>query len=208
MLVETAAGAFLTAGAVASAGAAARGGPGRAARLVLALALAGAGIADFVGESAWAPVAACALAAVGVLGLVLARLGPASRLSWLDAAMGASSTAGLAVALGPGVMAAVGAGGVASALALSRWRPGWAVVLALVGLAALAAGPWTAPLAALAVAAAAWVREPPPGPGPEFSPVVLVAILTFAIIALTLLTLGQFAQVHAVAIALARSEER
>src|SRR5215218_6085455 len=203
MLVETAAGAFLLAGAAASAAAAARGGPGRAARLVLALALATAGIADLLGESGWAQIAACALAAVGVLGLVLARLGPANRLSWLDTAMGASSTAGLAVALGAGVMTAVGAGGVACGLALSRWRPGWSVVLALAGLAALAAGPWTAPIAALAVAAATWVREPRPGPGPEFSPVVLVAILTFATIALTLLTVGQFAEVHAVAIALA-----
>jgi diguanylate cyclase (GGDEF)-like protein len=92
---------------------------------------------------------------------------------------------------------------VASGLALSRWRPGWSVAFALAGLAALATGPWLAPLAALAMVAAAWVREPPAEPGPEFSPVVLVAILTFATIALTLLTVGQFTTVEAVAIALA-----
>ena len=209
MLVDSAAGAFLTAGAVATAAAAVRGGAtartgaARGARLVLALGLATAAFADVLEDSWWPPIAACALAAVGILGLVLARFGPADRLSWLDAAMGASSTAGLAVAAGAGTAAAVGAGGVASGLALSRWRPGWSVAFALAGLAALATGPWLAPLAAVAMVAAAWVREPPAEPGPEFSPVVLVAILTFATIALTLLTVGQFTTVEAVAIALA-----
>src|SRR3954452_5979532 len=120
MLVESAAGAFLLAGAVATAGAAARGGAAarrgaaRGARLALALGLATAAVADMLADSWWPPVAAWALAAVGVVGLVLARFGPADRLSWLDAAMGGSSTAGLVVAAGAGTAAAVGAGGVAS----------------------------------------------------------------------------------------------
>ena len=97
----------------------------------------------------------------------------------------------------------MGAGGVAGGLALCRWRPGLSLLLALAGLAALAAGPWLAPLAALAIGAAAWVREPPAEPGPEFSPVVLTAILSFASVALTLLAIGQFTTVDDVAIALA-----
>src|SRR4051812_38184338 len=100
MLVDSAAGAFLTAGAVATAGAAVRGGAparrgaARGARLALALGLATAAVADVLADSWWPPIAACALAAVGVVGLVLARFGPADRLSWLDAAMGASSPPG------------------------------------------------------------------------------------------------------------------
>ena len=96
---------------------------------------------------------------------MLARLGHVDRLSWLDAAMGASATAGLAVALGAGPTAAVGVGGVAAGLGLCRWRPGRTVLLALAGLAALAAGPWLAPLAAVALAAAAWLPRPAAGAG-------------------------------------------
>src|SRR3954449_1668339 len=89
MLVDSAAGAFLAAGAVATAAAAVRGGAtarrgaARGARLALALGLATAAYADVVEDSRWPPIAACALAAVGILGLVLARSGPADRLSWL-----------------------------------------------------------------------------------------------------------------------------
>ena len=72
----------------------------------------------------------------------------------------------------------------AAGLGLCRWRPGRAVLLALAGLAALGAGPWLAPARGGRVAAAAWLGEPPPEPGPEFSPVVLAAILTFATTAL------------------------
>ena len=117
--------------------------------------------------------------------------------------MGASATAGLAVALGAGAEHAVGAGGVAAGLGLCRWRPGRTVLLALVGLAALAAGPWLAPVAALAMGAAAWLPESPPQESDEFSPVVLAAILTFATTALCLLTVGQFTDIDPVAIALA-----
>jgi diguanylate cyclase (GGDEF)-like protein len=199
MLVDSAAGALLLAGAVACAGAAVRG---RRMRAVLAPALAVAGAGELA-DLEWAAVAGCALAAVAIALLVLARLGRVSRLSWLDAAMGASATAGLAVALDAGAAGTVGAGGVAAGLALSRWQPGRVVLLALAGLAALAAGPWLAPVAALATGAAAWLREPPPRPGEEFSPVVLAAILAFATTALTLLTVGQFTDLPPVAIALA-----
>ncbi|HYH88205.1 MAG TPA: EAL domain-containing protein [Solirubrobacteraceae bacterium] len=203
MLVETAAGAVLLAGAVACAVGAARVRRARAAHVVLALALATAGAGELAGEEEWPAVVACALGAGAVALLVLSRLGRVDRLSWLDAAMGASSTAGVAVAAGAGAPAAVGAGGVACGLALCRWRPGLSLLLALAGLTALAAGPWLAPLAALGMGAAAWVREPPAEPGPEFSPVVLTAILTFASVALTLLAIGQFTTVDDVAIALA-----
>ena len=117
--------------------------------------------------------------------------------------MGASSGAAVAVAVGAAATEAIATGGVVGALALSRWRPGRRVLLALVGLAALPAGPWGAALGALALGAAAWIREPRPEPGPDFSPIVLTAILTFASVALTLLTVGQFTEIDGVAIALA-----
>jgi len=202
MLVESSAGALLAAGALACAVAAVRGRRPRGACAVLAVALTAAAGGELGGETEWTAIAACALGTAAAGLLVLDRFGPAGRLSWLDAAMGASSAAALAVAVGAGAREAVGAGGVAAGLALSRWRPGWAVVLALVGVAALAAGPWLAPVAALALAGAAWVREPTPDPHPDFSPVVLTAILTFASVALGLLTAGQFAMIEGVAIAL------
>jgi diguanylate cyclase (GGDEF)-like protein len=52
--------------------------------------------------------------------LIVRRLGPPARLSWLDAAMGASSVGALATPAGP--YAAVAAGGLAAALGLGRWR--------------------------------------------------------------------------------------
>ena len=173
------------------------------ARVVFALALATAGAGAVAGDTRWTAIAACALAAVAVALLVLARFGRADRLSWLDAVMGASSGAAVAVAVGAAATEAIATGGVVGALALSRWRPGRRVLLALVGLAALPAGPWGAALGALALGAAAWIREPRPEPGPDFSPIVLTAILTFASVALTLLTVGQFTEIDGVAIALA-----
>ena len=154
-------------------------------------------------EATGATLAACLLVVVGLVLLVLDRTETVSRLSWLDGAMGASAVGALAVSLGAGAVPAVAAGGAVGALALSRWRPGWAVLLAVAGLAALAGGAPLAPVAAPALAAAAWRREAPAGPGPEFSPVVLGAILIAATIALTLLTIGQFADLSDVAIALA-----
>ena len=202
MLVDSLAGVCLLAGALACAIAALRGPGARAPRAVLALALAVAGAGELADRESLV-VAGCALAAVAIALLVLARLGHVDRLSWLDAAMGASATAGLAVALGADARAAVGVAGVGAGLGLCRWQPGRTLLLALAGLAALAAGPWLFPLAALAMAAAAWLPEPPPRPAVVFSPIVLVAILTFASTALGLLAVGQFTDIDELAIALA-----
>ena len=202
MLVDSVAGAFLVAGAVACAGAAVRGRRSRPGRVGLALALALAGAGELA-DLDWALVAGCGLATAAIVLLVFARLGHIDRLSWLDALMGASATAGLAVALGAGAEHAVGAGGVAAGLGLCRWRPGRTVLLALAGLAALAAGPWLAPVAAITMGAAAWLPEAPPQESDEFSPVVLAAILAFATVALCLLTVGQFTDIDPVGIALA-----
>jgi diguanylate cyclase (GGDEF)-like protein len=111
--------------------------------------------------------AALALALAVVVALVVRRLGPPSAMSWLDAAMGASSVAALAALAGPD--AAIALGGVAGVLALSRWR----------------------------------LTPRPPEPGPEFSPVVLAAVLTFATIGLALLVVGQFVDIPPVSAALA-----
>ena len=173
----------------------------RAPRLAVALACAAAG--ELAGGDEWPAIAACAIAAAAGAALVLVRLGPVGRLSWLDAAMGAFATAGLAVVLGAPPAAAVGAAGVACGLGLSRWRPGPVVLLALAGLAALAADPWLAAIAALAFGAAAWTRDVPPRPYEEFSPIVLAALLTYATIALTLLTVGQFTDIDKVGVSLA-----
>ncbi len=177
-----------------------RGARLASAAFAIALAVAGAAL---ILEATGATLAACLLVVVGLVLLVLDRTETVSRLSWLDGAMGASAVGALAVSLGAGAVPAVAAGGAVGALALSRWRPGWAVLLAVAGLAALAGGAPLAPVAAPALAAAAWRREAPAGPGPEFSPVVLGAILIAATIALTLLTIGQFADLSDVAIALA-----
>jgi diguanylate cyclase (GGDEF)-like protein len=176
--------------------------PGRAAALPLAGALACAAIAELGGPDALRP-AACALAAAGIAVLVLERWGRVSRLSWLDAAMGASSSAALCLTLGGDAEAAIAAAGVVGGLALSRWRPGRRVPAAAAGLAALAGGAALAPVAAVGLAGAAWLREPPAEPGPEFSRLVLAAILAFATTALTLLTIGQFAAIDDVAVVLA-----
>jgi len=107
------------------------------------------------------------------------------------------------VAVGAGAVPAVAAAGVMGVIALSRWRAGVPIVLALAGLAALGAGPEAAPAAGVLIGTAAWLPLSRREPGPEFSPVVLTAILTFATIALTLLTVGQFAELRDVAVALA-----
>ena len=162
-----------------------------------------AGAGELAGGDRWTATAACALAALGVAGLVLARFGPVAPPVLADAAMGASSTAALAVA--------------------ARRRPGRgdrrcrrsrrprAQPLAAGPRGAARAhrprgagrGSGLAPLAAVA-----WPQPPgccgrPPEPRPEFSPVVLTAILAFATLALALLTAGQFTGINRVAIALA-----
>jgi diguanylate cyclase len=204
-MVDIAAGLVLILGGGVAATALISRAGGRLVSAAMASALTMAGIARFLDDSAATDptIGACVLAVAGLVLLVLARSGSVSRLSWLDAAMAASAAGALAVALGASALQAVAAGGAVGALALSRWRPGWALLLATVGLVALADGPSLAPVGAVGLAGAAWVREAPAGPGPEFSPVVLGAILLSATIALTLLTFGQFADVSDVAVALA-----
>ena len=58
-------------------------------------------------------------------------------------------------------------------------------------------------LAVVPLVAAAWLREPRPGPGPEFSPVVLDGDPGLRATALTLLVVGQFVSLPPVAAALA-----
>jgi diguanylate cyclase (GGDEF)-like protein len=148
-------------------------------------------------------VAAVGLAFVGMVWVVVGRSGWPARLSWLDAAMGGSSVGALAVTVGAPAPAAVAAAGVAAGLALSRWRVGLALLWALAGVALLGVlGPARA-LAAVALLIAAFVRERRAEPGPQFSPVVLTAVLGFALSSLALLTVGQFVSLPAVAAVLA-----
>ena len=204
-MIDVIAGVALIAGGLVAVGAAVARRGGRLAAAALATALVLAGMARLVHEAAAdeLEIAACTVAVAGLALLVLAGFESVSRLSWLDAAMGAAATAALAVSLGAPVPTAVAAGGAVGALALCRWRPGWGLLVAIVGLAALADGAALALVAAPALAGAAWWREAPRGPGPEFSLVVLSAILISATVALTLLTMGQFADVSDAAVALA-----
>jgi diguanylate cyclase (GGDEF)-like protein len=176
----------------------------RPAWLLVAAGLACAAAAELLEADGDAPaIAAAALVTAGLVWLVARQHADVTRLSWLDAAMGASSTAALAVALGSDATVAVAASGVLGVVALSRWRPQRPLIVALVGLAVLGAGPDPAPAAALLLGVAAWLPSRRLGPGPEFSPIVLSALLTFAFIALGLLTIGQFAELSDVAVALA-----
>ena len=204
MLLDVVVGAVLIAG-IGSCVAAAFLGRQRLVWLLAAAGLACAAataLVDFGGDESLA-VAGCALVTAAA-GLLVLRLHPdVTRLSWLDAGMGASSTAALAVALDAEAALAVAIGGVAGVIALSRWRPTRPVVAVLAGVAALGAGEEPGALAAVLVGGAAWLPAQQRTPGPEFSPVVLSAILTFATIALTLLTVGQFTEVDDVSVALA-----
>lgn len=203
MILDLAASVVLIAGSVACAAAALLGRP-RIVWLLAAAGLACAAAADQLdsGDASLA-VASCVLVAAAGALLVL-RLHPdVTRLSWLDAGMGASSTAALAVALDSGTALAVAIGGAAGVIALSRWRPAVPVVVMLAGLVLLGAGEAPAAVATGLVGGAAWLPAKQRTPGPEFSPVVLSALLAFATIALTLLTVGQFAKLPDVAVALA-----
>jgi diguanylate cyclase (GGDEF)-like protein len=204
MLAEVASGTLLCAGGAVALAGAARTRAGRIPRALLALALALAGVADLASdESRWLRVAACAIAFAGLVGLVIEHRPTIGRLSRLDAAMGASAGAAVAVAVGaPSAVAAVVAG-VLALLFLSRWRPGWAVALGCGGLACLALPVGLGVPAALLLAAAAWWREPAGEAGPDFSAIVLGALLTCAAGALVLLTVGQFWQVDDFAVVLA-----
>ena len=114
--------------------------------------------------------------------------------------MGGCAVGALAVTTGAELPATLAAVGVAAALGLARWRVSVALACALVGLAALGELPV---LAIVPLAAAVWLREPDAEPGPEFSPVVLAAILGYAATALTLLVVGQFVSLPPVAATLA-----
>jgi diguanylate cyclase len=196
VLVDVASGVVLLAGAAACAAASVVRGRWEV-RLAFAAALVAAAFED-------GAVVACALATVGAVLLVLARASEVGLLSWLDAVLGGTAVAALTVALGGDPAPAVAAGGAVGALALSRWRPGWALPAAIVGLGALAGGgPILAVVAAFALASAAWLREPPAEPGPEFSRVVLFVILLAACVALALLGVGQFRDLDEVAVVLA-----
>jgi len=139
--------------------------------------------------------------AVGLVLVVRRRFGVISQLSLLDAAIAASSLGALAVALGAPPPVIVAACGIAGALALSRWRPGWPVLLGAAGLVLLAAGVVIVAVPLLA-AAVCW-REPRAAPGPAFSWAVLAAILGFALIALAVLAIGPFVRVSGIAVGLA-----
>jgi diguanylate cyclase len=208
MLLELAAGAVLIVGGVGCGVAAFSGGRDIVAALAFAAALACAGVgtlvaADDGGPSSAVTIVACVVAGVGVARLVVIRSASVTRLSWLDAAMGSSAAAALALTLGADATAVVAVGAAIGAMALSRWQPRRGVLLGVIGLAALAGDTVTATVAALALVAAAWLREARAGPGPEFSRIVLTAILASATVALALLTVGQFERLSAVTVALA-----
>jgi diguanylate cyclase (GGDEF)-like protein len=195
VLVEVASGVVLLAGALACVAAGVRRG-----RWLVCGTFAAALLAAAFDDGL---VVACALALAGLVLLVVDR-GPAvTLLSWLDAAIGGAAAAALTVVLGGAAAPAVAAGGAVGALALSRWRPGWTLPVAIAGLGGLAGGPAIAPLAAFGLAGAAWLREPPAEPGPEFSRVVLGAILLAASAALAMLGVGQFTDLDTVGVVLA-----
>ena len=151
-------------------------------------------------DSQW--LLAGTVAGTAGLGLVVRRRsGPISRLSWLDAAIGGSSTGAVVAALGAGWPVIVAAMGVAGSLALSRWRPGWAQLLGAGGLVLLGAGVVIGALP-LVLAAVIW-REAPADEGPAFSWKVLIATLGFAFVSLGLLTVGQFVRIGGVAVGMA-----
>ena len=203
MLLEWAAGAMLISGSVVCASSAVMRDRGRLPRVLFAAALACSAAAVLLDSATGAlSLAGCVLATAGAALLVLDLHSGVTRLSWLDAAMGASSMAALALALGAPPAAATAAGGAAGTIALARWRPAMPVLAALAGLALLGAGEEAAPAAAVLLAGAAWLKAKRHEPGPEFSPVVLTAILAFATTALTLQTVGQFAEVHDAAVLL------
>jgi diguanylate cyclase len=202
MVTEDIAAGVLAAGAACCAAATVWSAPRRVAPAVLAAALVLATIARLGdGQGLWD--AAAAVAVAGLLLLVVEHFDRVSRLSWLDAVMGATSVAALTLATGGDAVLAIGLGGVAAALALSRWQPAPAMLLAGAGVVCLSAEPRAAPVAAILFCACAVRREPRVGPGPEFRWTVLAAVIAFATAALTMLALGQFTDLRAAAGALA-----
>jgi diguanylate cyclase (GGDEF)-like protein len=198
MLVELVGG-LLVGGSLSCAASTFARGHNRLASLLFAAALAAAA-ADQFGAGRSLHVAACALAFVGALAMVEARLGRPLPLSWLDFLMGGCAVGALAVTTGAELPATVAAIGVAATLGLARWRVSLALGLALAGIAALGELP---ALAVVPLVAAAWVYEPEPGPDRSFNPVVLAAILAYTSTALTLLVVGQFVSLPPVGATLA-----
>src|SRR4051812_6018638 len=198
MFVE-AAGGVLVCGGLACAGSAVLRRRHQVAATLLAAALACAA-ADALGAGAPLHSVAAGLGVAGVLAMVLGRLGKPLPLTWLDFAMGGCAVASLAVTTGAELASTVAATGIAATLGLARWRVTLALVCALIGVAALGELPV---LAVVPFAAAAWLPEPPATPSPEFSPVVLAALLAYASTALTLLVVGQFVSLHPAAATLA-----
>ena len=192
MVLDSAAGAVLVGGAVACLASAVLRRRNRPAAVLLAAALACAAAKEFGGGD-WLSGAACLLGVGGVGAVVIARYGPPLAMSWLDAAMGAASAAALTAVLGADAAGALAAAGVVGGLALGRWRLSPAQAGVVTGLAALGVDGSAAVLAAPLFAGAAWVPEERAQPGPEFSPIVLGALLGFAAIAPGLLMAGQFA---------------
>src|SRR3954447_10165188 len=124
MVLDTAAGAALPCGALSCAALAAVDRPRRAAAIAFAAALACAAGRELAASrgGTWLSVAAVGFAFAGGAALVLVRVGRPDRLSWLDAAMGASSVGALASSVGAPASAAVAAAGGAAGLADSRSR--------------------------------------------------------------------------------------
>ncbi|MGZ8648869.1 MAG: putative bifunctional diguanylate cyclase/phosphodiesterase, partial [Solirubrobacteraceae bacterium] len=193
--VDVASGVVLLAGALACVAAAVRRG-----RWPVCAAFAAALLAAAFEDGL---VVACGLGVAGAALLVVDRAPAVTLLSWLDAAIGGTAAAALTVVLGGAAAPAVAAGGAVGALALSRWRPGWTLLVAIAGLGGLAGGPAIAPLAAFGLAGAAWLREPAAQPGPEFSRVVLGVILLAASTALAMLGVGQFTDLDTAGVVLA-----
>ena len=140
------------------------------------------------------------LGALGALAMVLGWLGRPLALTWLDVVMGACAVGALAVTTGAELPPTLAAAGVAAALGLARWRVNVALVCALVGVVSLGELPV---LATIVFVVAAWLPEPDAPPSPEFSPIVLAALLAYAGTALVLLIIGQFVSLHPVAATLA-----
>jgi hypothetical protein len=123
MLLELAAGAVLSVGAVGCGVAAFSAGRDVAAALAFAAALACAGVgmlvaADNGGPSSAVTIVACVVAGVGIARLVVVRSASVTLLSWLDAAMGGSAAAALALTLEADASRVVG-----SCSASSAWLP-------------------------------------------------------------------------------------
>jgi diguanylate cyclase (GGDEF)-like protein len=204
MVYDLLAGVVLLAGSASCAGSVLVVRRYRPAWLLVAAGLACAATFELIdGAPEVVAAAAPGLVAVGLAWLVARQHEDVTRLSWLDAAMGASSSAALALTLGADAATAVAAGGVLGVISLSRWRPQQALIAAVAGLAALGAGSIVAPAAGVLLGLAAWLPSRRREAGPDFSPIVLTAILAYATTALGLLTAGQFTELSDTVIALA-----